>query len=172
MPNMRIGLYPGTFDPVTHGHMDVITRAVRIVDELVVGIAVNAGKGPLFPIEERVQILEAELQPLRDKGFKVRAVPFSTLLMNFVEQIGAQIVVRGLRGVSDFDYEFQMAGMNRVLNPNVETVCLVASEQYQFIASRLVKEVAVHGGDIERFVSPAVARAVLAKLAEKQPKLG
>jgi pantetheine-phosphate adenylyltransferase len=153
-----IGVYPGTFDPITNGHMDIIRRATRVVDLLIVAIAVNAGKDPMFTLEERVAMVEEELRQ-NNNGLagKVVAKPFDTLLMNFVVGSGASIVLRGLRAVSDFEYEFQMAGMNARLNPNVETVFLMASERHQFISSRFVKEIARLGGDITSFVSPRVA---------------
>ncbi|MGE5147416.1 MAG: pantetheine-phosphate adenylyltransferase [Candidatus Eiseniibacteriota bacterium] len=158
MSKPAIGVYPGTFDPITNGHMDIIRRATRVVDTLVVAIAVNAGKDPLFTLEERVAMVEEEIRQ-NNNGLagKVVAKPFESLLMNFVVGNGASIVIRGLRAVSDFEYEFQMAGMNARLNPNVETVFLMASERQQFISSRFVKEIARLGGDISSFVSPRVA---------------
>ena len=159
----RVGVYPGTFDPVTNGHMDIITRAVKMVDHLVVAVAVNAGKGPLFSLKERVAMCRAEVESLALNGTEVEVVPFDTLLMDFVVAQGADLIIRGLRAVSDFEYEFQMAGMNTRLNPRVETLFLMASERNQFIASRLVKEVARLGGDIASFVPPGVNRRVRAK---------
>jgi pantetheine-phosphate adenylyltransferase len=161
-----VGVYPGTFDPITNGHMDIIRRATRVVDLLVVAIAVNAGKDPLFTLEERVAMVEEELRQ-NNNGLagKVVAKPFDSLLMNFVVGSGASIVIRGLRAVSDFEYEFQMAGMNARLNPNVETVFLMASERHQFISSRFVKEIARLGGDITSFVSPRVAQHLVARFA-------
>jgi len=161
-----VGVYPGTFDPITNGHMDIIRRATRVVDLLVVAIAVNAGKDPLFTLEERVAMVEEELRQ-NNNGLagKVVAKPFDSLLMNFVVNSGASIVIRGLRAVSDFEYEFQMAGMNARLNPNVETVFLMASERHQFISSRFVKEIARLGGDITSFVSPRVAQHLVARFA-------
>jgi pantetheine-phosphate adenylyltransferase len=161
-----IGVYPGTFDPITNGHMDIIKRATRVVDTLVVSIAVNAGKDPLFTLEERVAMVEDELRQ-NDNGLagKVVVKPFETLLMNFVVGEGASIVIRGLRAISDFEYEFQMAGMNARLNPNVETVFLMASERHQFISSRFVKEIARLGGDITSFVSPRVAKHLVERFA-------
>ena len=158
MSKPAIGVYPGTFDPITNGHMDIIRRATRVVDTLIVAIAVNAGKDPLFTLEERTAMVEEEVRQ-NNNGLagKVVAKPFDTLLMNFVVGNGASIVIRGLRAVSDFEYEFQMAGMNARLNPNVETVFLMASERQQFISSRFVKEIARLGGDITSFVSPRVA---------------
>lgn len=161
----RVAVYPGTFDPVTNGHMDIITRGARLVDRLVIGVAVNIGKEPLFTLDERVAMVEAEIASLAD-GYKDRisAVPFDNLLMDFVEQQGGSMVVRGLRAVSDFEYEFQMASMNARLNNRVETVFLMASERQQFIASRFVKEIAQLGGDISSFVSPRVFERVKKKL--------
>tara|TARA_R110000782_G_scaffold809_6_gene2748 strand:- start:44 stop:562 length:519 start_codon:yes stop_codon:yes gene_type:complete len=168
MPGHR-GVYPGTFDPVTKGHMDIITRGARVVDELVVAVAVNAGKGPLFTLEERVAMLEAEIAAL-DPGIaaRVEVKPFDNLLMEFVGQVGASLIVRGLRAVSDFEYEFQMAGMNARLNPKVETVFLMASERHQFISSRFVKEIGSLGGDVGHFVSPAVKEQLTARFAERK----
>ena len=158
---MRIGLYPGTFDPVTNGHMDIIGRAVKLVDKLVIGVARNDEKGPLFTTDERVVMVRAELAHL---GERVEVRPFDTLLMHFAEQLGAQIIVRGLRAVADFEYEFQMTAMNQRLNADIETVFLMADPRHQAIASRLVKEIARLDGAIESFVSPAVAQAVRAKV--------
>jgi len=155
----RIGLYPGTFDPITNGHMDVIARAARLLDKLVVGVAINTGKGPLFTIEERVELVKAEIETIATRnGMVIEVVPFDTLLVDFARKLGASMIVRGLRAVSDFDYEFQMAGMNYRMAPDIETVFLMASETHQFIASRLVKEVAKLGGDITSFV-PALTHA-------------
>ena len=161
----HVAVYPGTFDPVTNGHMDIIMRAARLVDKLVVGVAVNIGKGPLFTLEERVDMLEAEVEAMGD-GLKDRivAVPFDNLLVDFVQSQGGTMVVRGLRAVSDFEYEFQMASMNARLNNEIETVFLMASERQQFIASRFVKEIAQLGGDISSFVSPNVYARVRKKL--------
>src|SRR5262245_1698351 len=161
MAKERIGLYPGTFDPVTNGHMDIIVRATSLVDRLVVAVAVNAGKGPLFGLDDRVDLLRGEIRDLPAAvAARIEIRPFRSLLMKFVESVGATQIIRGLRAVSDFEYEFQMAGMNRRLNPTVETVFLMASESNQFIASRFVKEIARLGGDITHFVSPRVAERV------------
>lgn len=151
----RIALYPGTFDPVTHGHMDIIARAVKLVDRLVVGVAVNIDKGPAFTLDERVAMLQAEI---KRSGYPipVEVRPFDSLLMHFAQEIGAQSIIRGLRAVSDFEYEFQMVGMNQRLNPAIETVFLMADPRHQAIASRLVKEIARLGGDVKAFVPPAV----------------
>lgn len=157
----RIGVYPGTFDPTTNGHMDIIKRGARVLDRLVIGVAVNAGKGPLFSLDERVEMVRDEVAALEDPKVGVIEVkPFDSLLMQFAEAEGADCILRGLRAVSDFDYEFQMAGMNARLNPDIEILFLMASERHQFIASRLVKEIAALGGDISSFVSATVARRV------------
>jgi pantetheine-phosphate adenylyltransferase len=149
----RIGLYPGTFDPCTNGHLDVIARAARLLDKLVVGVSISAGKGPMFSLAERVELVAAEIASIANKnGMVIEVMPFDTLLIDFARKVGASMIVRGLRAVADFDYEFQMAGMNYRMAPDVETVFLMASESHQFIASRLVKEVAVLGGDITSFV--------------------
>jgi pantetheine-phosphate adenylyltransferase len=152
MPD-HVGVYPGTFDPVTNGHLDIITRAARILDRLVIGVARNIGKGPLFPLEERVALVQAEAEAVIERtGTPIEVVSFDTLLIEFARASGANIIVRGLRAVSDFDYEFQMAGMNTRLDPNIETVFLTASEHHQFISSRFVKEIARLGGDVSSFV--------------------
>lgn len=162
----RIGLYPGTFDPITLGHVDIIERAVKMVDELVVGVAINRDKGPLFAIDERVRMTTAEMALISKKsGVPIRVTPFETLLMKFAEEVKANFIIRGLRAVSDFEYEFQMVGMNQKLNDDIETVFLMADVRYQFIASRLVKEIARLGGDIDSFVPPAVAAALKKKFA-------
>ncbi len=158
---MRIGLYPGTFDPVTNGHMDIIGRAMKLVDRLVIGVAQNDSKGPLFTTAERVEMVKAEVAVL-NKDIVVQ--PFSTLLMHFAESLDASVIVRGLRAVSDFEYEFQMTAMNQRLNDDIETVFLMADPRHQAIASKLVKEIARLDGDIGSFVSPAVAARVLAKV--------
>lgn len=163
---MRIGLYPGTFDPVTLGHIDIIGRACSLVDRLVIGVAVNRDKGPLFDLEERVAMIEAECAPLAAAaGIEIVAHPFDNLLIHCAEDVKASVIIRGLRAVSDFEYEFQMVGMNRAMNDEVETVFLMADAHYQAIASRLVKEIARLGGDIRGFVPPRVAEAVAAKLS-------
>ena len=158
---MRIGLYPGTFDPVTNGHMDIIGRATKLVDRLVIGVAQNDDKGPLFTTAERVEMVAAEVAAFRAD---IVVQPFSTLLMHFAESLDAQIIVRGLRAVSDFEYEFQMTAMNQRLNDDIETVFLMADPRHQAIASRLVKEIARLEGDIESFVSPAIAARVRQKV--------
>ena len=158
----RIGVYPGTFDPVTNGHTDIILRAVKIVDRLVVGVARNAGKGPLFDTDERVEIVREELRHLDpDAAKRIDVRPFDNLLMHFAIEVGASVIIRGLRAVSDFEYEFQMAGMNNRLNPDIETVFLMASDKYQFISSRFVKEIGQLGGDVSHFVSSRVAKRLV-----------
>lgn len=170
MPDGRVGVYPGTFDPVTNGHMDIISRAAGIVDKLVVGVAVNAGKGPLFSLAERVAMVREEVQHFSpDMAARIDVQPFQTLLMYFAQSVSAKVIVRGLRAVSDFEYEFQMAGMNRRLNPGVDTVFLMASESQQFISSRFVKEIARLGGDISPFVSPRVVERINAAIARGGP---
>ena len=166
MSGQRVGVYPGTFDPITNGHMDIIRRATRVVDKLVIGVAVNAGKGPLFTLDERVTTVRQELEDNRETlSAEVEVRPFENLLMEFVTDCGGSVIVRGLRAVSDFEYEFQMAGMNARLNSNVETVFLMASERNHFIASRLVKEIALLGGDVSSFVSPRIRDLLVEKSA-------
>ena len=161
----RTGLYPGTFDPITNGHIDIIARAARLVDRLVIGVAINIGKTPLFPLEERVEMVEAECDAIADRtGTPIEVRPFDSLLVGFAAQVGAQMVIRGLRAVTDFDYEFAMAGMNARLAPTIETVFLTASEHHQFINSRFVKEIAILGGDISSFVSAFTLQRTLARV--------
>ena len=163
---MRIGLYPGTFDPVTHGHTDIIRRACRLVDRLVIGVAINRDKGPLFPLEERVAMIEGEARPIAAAtGTEIRVHPFENLLIDCARDVGAQVIVRGLRAVADFEYEFQMVGMNRSLDDSIETVFLMADARHQAIASRLVKEIARLGGDVSKFVSPPVQGALERRFA-------
>jgi len=158
MTQQRIGIYPGTFDPITNGHTDIIRRAIRIVDRLVVGVARNDGKGPLFATDERVEIVRDEVAHLENgDAERIEVCAFDGLLMHFAKSVGASVIVRGLRAVSDFEYEFQMTGMNARLNPDIETVFLMASDRYQFISSRFVKEIGALGGDVSHFVSPRVA---------------
>ncbi len=159
-----VGIYPGTFDPITVGHCDIIQRATRVVDRLVIGVAGNPGKGPMFGVEERVELVREELSSLGTNGAEVEVRAFTNLLMHFAEEMGASLIIRGLRAVSDFEYEFQMASMNARLNPEVETVFLTASERQQFISSQLVKEIARLGGDVSSFVSPRVAKRIAANL--------
>lgn len=159
------GIYPGTFDPVTNGHMDIIARAARILDRLVIGVNVNAAKGPIFPIEERMELVRAETEVIAQRtGTIIEVTSFSTLLIDFAHSVGASVIVRGLRAVSDFDYEFQMAGMNYRLDQTVETVFLMASETHQFISSRFVKEIARLGGDISSFVPALTLERTLARV--------
>jgi pantetheine-phosphate adenylyltransferase len=171
MTQPRVGIYPGTFDPITNGHSDIIRRAAKLVDWLVIGVARNDGKGPLFPTDERVEIVREEVAHLENgdaERIEVRA--FDTLLMHFAESVGAGVIIRGLRAVSDFEYEIQMADMNAHLNPDIETVFLMASDRYQFISSRLVKEIGALGGDISHFVSPRVATRLLDRFANGRGK--
>ncbi len=158
---MRTGLYPGTFDPITLGHDDIIRRAAKLVDRLVIGVAINRDKGPLFSMEERVALIEREVAPINaETGTTIEVRPFDNLLVQFAEEVGAGVIIRGLRAVADFEYEFQMVGMNRTLSENIEMVFLMAGAQYQPIASKLVKEIARMGGDVSKFVSPEVAKAL------------
>ena len=162
---MRTGLYPGTFDPITLGHVDIIRRAAVLVDRLVIGVAINRDKGPLFTLEERVAMIEAECAKLSaETGTEIVAHPFENLLIDCAKDVGASIIVRGLRAVTDFEYEYQMVGMNRALDSSIETVFLMADLQHQAIASKLVKEIARLGGDITKFVTPSVKDALSAKL--------
>ncbi|MFC7050783.1 pantetheine-phosphate adenylyltransferase [Emcibacter nanhaiensis] len=162
-----VGLYPGTFDPITLGHMDIIKRAARLVDRLVLGISTNPSKNPLFPLEERVELVKAETAFIeKEHNMVIEVKPFSSLLMTYAEEIGATMIFRGLRAVSDFEYEFQMTAMNYKLNPDVETVFLMADPSYQAIASRLVKEIASFDGDISAFVTPNVREKVLEKMGK------
>ncbi|TCP42134.1 pantetheine-phosphate adenylyltransferase [Rhodovulum marinum] len=163
---MRIGLYPGTFDPLTLGHIDIITRACALVDRLVIGVAINRDKGPLFTLEERVAMIEAECTVLSDKtGTEIVVHPFDNLLIDCAGDVGASMIVRGLRAVADFEYEFQMVGMNRALDSSIETVFLMADARRQAIASKLVKEIARLGGDVSSFVTPAVRDRLVARFA-------
>jgi pantetheine-phosphate adenylyltransferase len=161
----RVGIYPGTFDPVTNGHVDIIARGTRIVDRLIVAVAANPGKGPMFTLQERCELLQQQVARIPNgDGSQIEVRPFDKLLMHYVEDIGATIILRGLRAVSDFEYEFQMAGMNTRINPHIETVFLMASERQQFIASRFVKEVALLGGDVASFVPAEVAERMRRKV--------
>jgi len=154
---MRIGLYPGTFDPVTLGHTDIIQRAMALVDRLVIGVAINRDKGPLFTLEERVAMVEAECAAIIEKtGGEIVVHPFENLLIDCARDVGATIIIRGLRAVADFEYEFQMVGMNRALDASIETVFMMADARRQAIASKLVKEIARLGGDVSKFVTPPV----------------
>ncbi len=163
----RVGIYPGTFDPITGGHVDIIRRGARLVDRLIVGVAKNAGKDPLFDTRARVKMVEHEVAGLRDAGLNLIVMPFDNLLMDFVVGQHARVIVRGLRAVSDFEYEFQMAGMNSYLNEEIETVFLMSGDRYQFISSRFVKEIARLGGDVSHFVSPQVATALTKRFAKE-----
>jgi len=154
---MRTGVYPGTFDPITLGHMDIIRRGAKLVDRLVIGVTTNPSKSPMFSVEERMAMVRRELAGL---GEEIEVVSFDSLLMDFAERQGASMIVRGLRAVADFEYEYQMAGMNQQLNDRIETVFLMADVSLQPIASRLVKEIALFGGDISKFVPPAVVADV------------
>jgi pantetheine-phosphate adenylyltransferase len=158
---IRVGLYPGTFDPPTNGHVDIITRAATLVDKLVIGVAINQDKGPLFSLEERVEMVREQCAKIKDAEIVIQ--PFDTLLMSFAESVGAQIIVRGLRAVADFEYEFAMVGMNQKLNPAIETVFLMADPTHQAIASRLVKEIARLQGSVADFVPQEVERRLKAK---------
>jgi pantetheine-phosphate adenylyltransferase len=164
---MRIGLYPGTFDPITLGHIDIIRRSATLVDRLVIGVAINRDKGPLFPLEERVEMIEGEMARLiEETGTEIVVHPFENLLIDCAHDVGAQVIVRGLRAVADFEYEYQMVGMNRALDSSVETVFLMAEARHQAIASKLVKEIARLDGDVSKFVPPAVNQKLLAKLGK------
>ncbi|MGZ8362167.1 MAG: pantetheine-phosphate adenylyltransferase [Allosphingosinicella sp.] len=160
---MKTAVYPGTFDPVTLGHMDIIRRAAHLVDRLVIGVTTNPSKTPMFSLGERLEMVERETAEL---SAKISVVAFDSLLMDFAEREGASMIVRGLRAVADFEYEFQMAGMNQQLNDEIETVFLMATVSLQPIASKLVKEIALYGGEIVRFVTPAVAEQVRQRVAE------
>jgi len=167
MSKRRIGLYPGTFDPFTRGHLDIVTRAVKLVDHLVIGVSTNPSKTAMFTLEERIAMIGYETGPLAGDGRATIAVePFHSLLMQFAQKIGAGVIVRGLRAVSDFEYEFQMVAMNQRLNPEIETVFLMADPRHQAIASRLVKEIAAFGGDVSAFTSPHVAALLKERCAK------
>ncbi|MEM7493120.1 MAG: pantetheine-phosphate adenylyltransferase [Pseudomonadota bacterium] len=160
----RIGLYPGTFDPVTLGHLDIIGRAMKLVDKLVIAVAVSEAKRPLFLLEERIEMMQEECAKLAGPGRAVVEVkPFDTLLMHYAEEVGAGVIIRGLRAVSDFEYEFQMTAMNEALNRDIETVFLMADVKHQAVASRLVKEIARFGGEIGPFVTPTVKERLVEK---------
>ena len=163
---MRTALYPGTFDPITLGHIDIIRRSATLVDKLVIGVAINRDKGPMFSLEERVGMIEAECAILaKQAGIEIVVHPFENLLIDCANDVGAQIILRGLRAVADFEYEYQMVGMNRVLDSSVETVFLMAEARYQAIASKLVKEIARLGGDVSKFVTPLVNQALSERLS-------
>lgn len=159
----RIGIYPGTFDPITLGHMDIIERCAKLVDELIIGVTTNVAKSPMFSDDERIAMVEREVAGIANGN--IRVVGFSTLLVDFADKMGASMVIRGIRGVTDFEYEYQLTGMNRQLNHEVETVFLMADVALQPIASRLVKEIALYGGDISKFVTPSVRADVMSRVA-------
>lgn len=164
----RIGVYPGTFDPITLGHMDIIARGAKLVDELVIGVTTNIAKSPMFNDDERMAMVEREVA---SQGISnTRVVGFNSLLMDFADAQGAAVIIRGIRGVTDFEYEYQLTGMNRQLNDRVETIFLMADVSLQPIASRLVKEIALYGGDIRKFVTPAIRDDVVARVAQMQAK--
>ena len=164
---MRTALYPGTFDPITLGHLDIIRRATVLVDRLVIGVAINRDKGPLFTLEERVAMIKGECTLLSEQTqTEIVVHPFENLLIDCAKEVGAQTIVRGLRAVTDFEYEYQMVGMNRALDSSVETVFLMADLKHQAIASKLVKEIARLDGDVSKFVTPAVNEALLARLGK------
>ena len=164
MSDPLIGIYPGTFDPITNGHTDVIQRAGRMLDKLVVGVAINVGKGPLFSLEERLEMVRVEAAAMGEVGTRIEVRGFDNLLVDFAKENNASVIIRGLRAVSDFDYEFQMTGMNSRLDNSIETVFLMASERCQYISSRFVKEIAALNGDITTFVPPHVKAALAARL--------
>ena len=166
---MRIGLYPGTFDPLTLGHVDIIRRASSLVDKLIIGVAINNAKSPMFSLEERVQMINEEIVPIAiECGIQIITHPFENLLIDCARDVDASVIIRGLRAVSDFEYEFQMVGMNRVLSSGIETVFLMADNSYQSIASKLVKEIARLGGKTEEFVPESVQKRLLS-FSQKKP---
>ncbi len=159
---MDKAIYPGTFDPITRGHEDLVRRASRLFDQLVIAVAVSSGKKPFFTLEERVEMAQAVLSDCSN----VKVIAFSGLLMNFLQQQRSRIIVRGLRAASDFEYEFQMAGMNRGLYPDVETLFMTPSEQYMFVSATIVREIASFGGNADKFVHPLVAKKLNEKLTQ------
>ncbi len=161
---MRVGLYPGTFDPMHNGHVDILGRAVKLVDKLVIGVAINGDKGPLFSLDERVAMVTEEAERWKNVA-EIEVRPFETLLVHFAMEVGAAMIVRGLRAVADFEFEFQMTAMNQQLNRQLETVFLMADPRHQAVSSRLVKEIARLGGDIQQFVPPTIAGKLLGKVA-------
>jgi pantetheine-phosphate adenylyltransferase len=167
----RIGLYPGTFDPVTLGHLDIVKRALKLVDHLVIGLGTGSGKNPMFSLEERAEMWRHEAAALTAGGGTIDVKPFNdTLQVDFARQIGASVIIRGLRAVSDFEYEFQMAAMNQRLNAEIEQVFLMADARNQAIASRLVKEIGMLGGNVALFTPPYVAELLMKRCAEKRKK--
>ena len=169
MVQKRVGLYPGTFDPVTLGHLDIVKRALKLVDHLVIGLATGTGKNPLFSLDERVAMWRHEAAALTQDRALIEVVPFhDKLQVDLAQEVGASIVVRGLRAVTDFEYEFQMVGMNQRLNPEIETVFLMADPRHQAIASRLVKEIAMLGGNVAPFLTPYVADLLVKRCAERR----
>ena len=165
MTDGHTGLYPGTFDPATRGHIDIIKRAASVVDRLIIGVARNAGKGPLFSVEERVAMVEDEVAALEDRALasNITVTVMDGLLVHCAAKLGANVLIRGLRAVTDFEYEIQMASLNKSLDPNIETIFLMASDTHQFISSRFVKEIGSLDGDISHFVSPLVAKRLMEK---------
>jgi len=161
--SVRVGLYPGTFDPITMGHIDIIQRACVLVDRLVIGVAINRDKDPLFSLEERVEMIEQNIGRMNTGDTEVLVEPFENLLISKAHEIGAKIIIRGLRAVSDFEYEYALVGMNRAMNPEIETVFLMAEAKHQAIASGLVKEIARLNGNVSKFVTPDVQDALKAK---------
>ena len=166
MPTPLVGVYPGTFDPITLGHLDIISRATRVVDKLVIAAHRNIGKGPMFAVDERVEMVRDAVEEIETNGAEIVVHSFDNLLVDFAEEVGARMIIRGLRAVSDFEYEFQMASMNARLNDRIETVFLTASERQQFIASRFVKEISKLGGDVSSFVTPRVAERLRERYAQ------
>jgi len=164
----RTGVYPGTFDPVTSGHMEIVRRSLKLVDKLIIGPAASAGKGPLFSLEERIEIIHDDISdfPVEDRA-RIEVVPFDGLLIHFATRVNASLIIRGLRAVSDFEYETQMANMNARMEPNIETIFLMASDRHQFIASSLVKDIARLGGDTSQFVSKRVFQRLKGKFGAK-----
>jgi pantetheine-phosphate adenylyltransferase len=162
----RIGVYPGTFDPIHNGHIDIIQRGARIVDKLVIAVAINEDKGPVFTLDERVAMMREETDRIKGNGIaKIEIVPFKNLVTQFAAEVGASVIIRGLRGVADFDYEFQMAGMNMRMNSDVETVFLMADSSNQSIASKLIREIARLGGNVDKFTTSAVAKRLYKRFA-------
>lgn len=164
---MRIGIYPGTFDPITHGHMDIIHRALRVVDKLIIGVALDSAKDPLFDVETRAELVRGVVKAMGEDATRVEAIPFSGLLAHFAREQKASLLIRGLRAVSDFEYEFQMASVNNKIAPELETVFLTASDATHFISSRFVKQIARLGGDVSKFVPAAIAEALRKEYAAR-----